>query len=253
VSASQQFCCGERLRANIIAQMSEPINAKRRAGERAGELVEDGMTVGLGTGSTAYWAVARLGERVREEGIRVRCVPTSRRTEEQARALNIPLVTFADVRELDLTIDGADEIGPGLALIKGGGGALLREKLVAAASRRMVVVADASKRVPVLGRFPLPVEVVPFAWEVTTRRVAEVTGSEPRPRREGGGLYVTDNGNHVLDCPCGEIGDPAALERELKLLPGVVECGLFVGLASLAFVATDAGEVETIHPQSAFA
>ena len=141
--------------ANIIAQMSEPINAKRRAGERAVELVEDGMTLGLGTGSTAYWAVERLGERVRAEGLRVRCVPTSRRTEEQARGLGLPLVTFADVQELDLTIDGADEIGPGLALVKGGGGALLREKLVAAASRRMVVVADASKRVARLGRFPL--------------------------------------------------------------------------------------------------
>lgn len=228
--------------------MSEPINAKRRAGERAVELVEDGMTLGLGTGSTAYWAVARLGERVRDEGLRVRGVPTSRRTEEQARALGIPLVTFADVPELDLTIDGADEIGPGLALVKGGGGALLREKLVAASSRRMVVVADASKRVTVLGRFPLPVEVVPFAWEVTTRRVAEVARCEPAPRRDEGGLYVTDNGNYLLDCPCGAIDDPAALERALKLLPGVVECGLFVGLASLAFVATEAGEVETIEP-----
>ena len=226
--------------------MSQPINAKRLAGERAVELIEDGMTVGLGTGSTAYWAVARLGERVREENLRVRGVPTSRRTEEQARGLGIPLVGFAEARELDLTIDGADEIGPGLALIKGGGGALLREKLVAAASRRMVVVADASKRVPLLGRFPLPVEVVPFAWEVTTRRVAEVTRCEPVARRDRGELYVTDNGNYVLDCPCGEIADPAALERELKLLPGVVESGLFVGLASLAFVATDAGEVETI-------
>jgi ribose 5-phosphate isomerase A len=224
--------------------MSDATQAKRRAGERAVELVREGMTLGLGTGSTAYWAVARLGERVRE-GLRVRCVPTSRRTEEQARALGIPLTTFAEVRELDLTIDGADEIGPGLALVKGGGGALVREKLVAAASRRMVVVADASKRVPVLGRFPLPVEVVPFAWEVTARRVAEVTRSEPAPRREEGRLYLTDNGNYVLDCPCGEIRDPAALERALKLLPGVVESGLFVNLADLAYVATAEG-VETI-------
>lgn len=233
--------------------MTEARNAKRLAGERAVELVEDGMTVGLGTGSTAYWAVARLGERVREEGLRVRCIPTSRRTAEQARALGIPLVTFADVRELDLTIDGADEIGPGLALVKGGGGALLREKLVAAASRRLVVVADASKRVERLGRFPLPVEVVPFAWEVTARRVAEATGREPAARREGAELYVTDNGNYVLDCPCGEIGDPARLERELKLLPGVVECGLFVGLAELAFVADgDAVELIEAVPSSGF-
>src|SRR5438067_1596185 len=138
------------------------MDAKQRAGARSVEFIEDGMTVGLGTGSTAYWMVERLGERVRE-GLRVRCVPTSRRTEEQARALGIPLVTFAEVQQLDLAIDGADEIGPGLALIKGGGGALLREKLVASAARRFVVVADAGKRVAVLGRFPPPDESPLFA------------------------------------------------------------------------------------------
>ena len=222
------------------------MDAKRRAGERAVEFVEDGMVLGLGTGSTAYWMVARLGRRVRE-GLKVRCVPTSRRTEEQARALGIPLVTFAEVRRLDLAIDGADEIGPGLALIKGGGGALLREKLVARAAARFVVIADASKRVEILGRFPLPVEVAPFAWEVTTRRVAEVTGTEPLLRRdERGEAYLTDNGNYVLDCRCGEIRDPEKTERELKLLTGVVECGLFVGMADAAVVATD-DEVEIIE------
>jgi ribose 5-phosphate isomerase A len=215
------------------------MDAKERAGARSVEFIEDGMTVGLGTGSTAYWMVERLGERVRE-GLRVRCVPTSRRTEEQARSLGIPLVTFDDVQHLDIAIDGADEIGPGLALIKGGGGALLREKLVAAAASRFVVVADASKRVEVLGRFPLPVEVVPFAWEVTARRVAEVTKVEPALRRDqAGGVYVTDNGNYILDCRCGEIRDPVATERELKMLTGVVECGLFVEMADLAVVATD--------------
>jgi ribose 5-phosphate isomerase A len=222
------------------------MDAKQRAGYKAVELVEDGMTLGLGTGSTAYWAVERLGERVREEGLRVRCVPTSRRTEEQARSLGIPLVTFAEVHRLDLAIDGADEIGPGLALIKGGGGALLREKLVAAAARRFVVIADASKKVEVLGKFPLPVEVVPFAWEVTARRVAEAVGVEPQLRRDASGAtYVTDNGNYILDCRCGEIRDPATMERELKLLTGVVECGLFVGMADEAIVATDEG-VEVI-------
>src|SRR5437763_5067515 len=204
------------------------------------------MTVGLGTGSTAYWMVERLGVRVRE-GLRVRCVPTSRRTEDQARRLEIPLVTFADVQQLDLAIDGADEIGPDLALIKGGGGALLREKLVAAAARRFVVVADAGKKVEVLGKFPLPVEVVTFAWEVTARRVAEVLQVEPTLRRDGeGSAYVTDNGNYILDCRCGEIRDPAAKERELKMLTGVVECGLFVGMADLAVVATD-DDVEIIE------
>src|SRR5437763_10179046 len=159
------------------------MDAKQRAGARAVEFIEDGMTVGLGTGSTAYWMVERLGERVRE-GLSVRGVPTSRRTQEQARRLGIPLVTFADVQQLDLAIDGADEIGPDLALIKGGGGALLREKLVARAARRFIVVADASKRVEVLGRFPLPVEVVPFAWEVTSLGVSEVTNTEAQLRRD---------------------------------------------------------------------
>jgi ribose 5-phosphate isomerase A len=228
--------------------MTEPTNAKQRAGFKAVEFIEDGMTVGLGTGSTAYWMVERLGERVRA-GLSVRGVPTSRRTEEQARRLGIPLTTFDEVRRLDLAIDGADEIGPGLALIKGGGGALLREKLVAAAARRFVVIADAGKRVSVLGRFPLPVEVVPFAWEVTALRVASVTRAEPTLRRtEGGDIYLTDNGNYILDCRCGEIPDPEKTERELKLLTGVVECGLFVRMADLAIVATD-DEVEVIESQ----
>ena len=218
------------------------MDAKQRVGFRAAEFVEDGMSVGLGTGSTAYWLVERLGVRVREEGLRVRCVPTSRRTEEQARALGIPLVSLGEVGELDLAIDGADEIGPGLALIKGGGGALLREKLVASAARRFIVIADASKKVSVLGCFPLPVEVVPFAWELTARRVASVTKAEALLRRdEGGEPYVTDNGNYILDCRCGEIPDPAWTERELKALTGVVESGLFVGMADLAVVSTDEG------------
>lgn len=215
------------------------MDAKQRTGFKAAEFVEDGMTVGLGTGSTAYWLVERLGRRVRE-GLRVRCIPTSRRTEEQALSLGIPLVTFSDVTELDLAIDGADEIGPSLALIKGGGGALLREKLVARAARRFVVIADASKRVETLGRFPLPVEVVPFAWEVTALSVAEVTNAEPQLRRdEHDEIYLTDNGNYILDCRCREIRDPERTERELKLLTGVVECGLFVNMADLAIVATD--------------
>jgi len=226
--------------------MDKALNAKQRAGEKSVEYVEDGMTLGLGTGSTAYWMVERLGERVRE-GLDVRCVPTSLRTEEQARKLGIPLVTLGEVRRLDLTIDGADEIGPGLALIKGGGGALLREKLVAAASARMIVVADTGKRVETLGRFPLPVEVVPFAWEVTASRVAEVTGVEPSARRAGAELYSTDNGNYILDCGCGTIKDPESMERELKLLPGVVECGLFVGIADLAILAGDDGELEILE------
>ena len=226
------------------------MDAKQRAGFKAAEFVREGMSVGLGTGSTAFWMVERLGERVREEGLRVRCVPTSRRTEEQARALGIPLVSLGEVASLDLAIDGADEIGPDLALIKGGGGALLREKLVAGAARRFVVIADASKRVGVLGRFPLPVEVVPFAWELTARRVAAVTKAEAVLRRGAGGeAYMTDNGNYILDCRCGEIPDPERMERELKTLVGVVECGLFVGMCDLAIVASD-GDVQLVERSS---
>jgi ribose 5-phosphate isomerase A len=222
------------------------MDAKQRVGFRAAEFVEDGMRVGLGTGSTAHWLVERLGERVRA-GLRVRCVPTSRRTEEQARALGIPLVTLGEVVELDIAIDGADEIGPDLALIKGGGGALLREKLVASAARRFVVIADKSKRVEVLGRFPLPVEVVQFGWELTARRVAAVTEVEPVLRREtNGDPFVTDNGNYILDCRCGELPDPARTEHELKSLAGVVESGLFVGMADTAVVA-DAEGLEIIE------
>jgi ribose 5-phosphate isomerase A len=221
------------------------MDAKQRAGFRAAEFIEDGMAVGLGTGTTAHWMVERLGERVRA-GLRVRCVPTSRRTEEQARALGIPLVSLGEAASLDLALDGADEIGPGLALIKGGGGALLREKLVASAARRFVVIADASKRVEVLGRFPLPVEVVQFGWELTARRVAAVTSVEPALRRAAGGEpFVTDNGNYILDCRCGAIPDPARTERELKSLTGVVESGLFVNMADLAVIA-DGDAIELI-------
>jgi ribose 5-phosphate isomerase A len=217
------------------------MDAKQRAGFRAAEFVEDGMRVGLGTGSTARWLVERLGARVRE-GLRVRCVPTSRRTEEQARSLGIPLATLGEVGELDLAIDGADEIGPELALIKGGGGALLREKLVASAARRFVVIADGSKKVGLLGRFPLPVEVVQFGWELTARRVAAVTGVEPVLRVRGDGeTFVSDNGNFIIDCRCGAIPDPARMERELKSLTGVVESGLFVRLADSAVIADGEG------------
>jgi ribose 5-phosphate isomerase A len=153
-----------------------------------------------------------------------------------ALELGIPLTTFAEVEEIDLTIDGADEINPDLNLIKGGGGALLREKLVAAASRRLVIVADSSKRVATLGTFPLPVEIIPFAWEVTKRRIAALNCA-PTLRTSNGSSYVTDNGNYILDCACGAITDPVSLERQLKLLPGVVETGLFVGMADLAIIA----------------
>lgn len=226
------------------------MDAKQAAAERAAELVKDGMRLGLGTGSTAAHFVAALGRRV-AEGLRVVAVPTSEATRRQAEALRIPLATLDEEPELDLTVDGADEIGPGLALIKGGGGALLREKLVAGASRRMVVIADGSKRVAQLGRFPLPVEVIPFGFETTRRRIEEVLAqSYGRPiatalrRRPGGDPFLTDSGHWIVDARLGAIADPASLGRALKAVLGVVEHGLFVGLASAALIGTQEGVIE---------
>lgn len=214
------------------------MNLKQAAGERAAEFVKDGMTVGLGTGSTVYWTIRRLGELVIKQKLKIRAVPTSLETENLAREFGIPLVTFADVSELDLTIDGADEISLTLDLIKGGGGALLREKLVAEASERLMIVADESKLVANLGLFPLPVEIVPFAWETTAKRVKSLN-LKPTLRINKGKTFVTDNENYILDCATsgGKIENPAELYRALKLLPGVVEIGLFVQMASVAIVA----------------
>jgi ribose 5-phosphate isomerase A len=220
------------------------MEAKRLAGEKATEYVQDGMTVGLGTGSTAQWTVRRLGELVRQ-GLQIRGIPTSEQTAKLAREVGIPLISFAQVSALDLTIDGADEISPALDLIKGGGGALLREKLVAAASRRLIIVADASKRVPVLGDFGLPVEVVPFAWEVTERRLASL-GARTKRRGATEAPFVTDNGNYIIDCDFGPIAEPGDLHREIKLLPGVVETGLFVGMADTVVIGAEGG-VEVIE------
>jgi ribose 5-phosphate isomerase A len=215
------------------------MNLKQQAGEKAVEFVKDGMTIGMGTGSTVYWTIRRLGELVRE-GLKIRIVPTSKQTENLAIEHHISLVTFADVRELDLTIDGADEINPALDLIKGGGGALMREKLVATASKQLIVVADQSKVVSHLGAFPLPVEVVPFGWETTIRRIENLKLSAALRIREGK-VFITDNGNYVLDCHCGKIENPTNLHRELKLLTGVVETGLFTGMASIAVIASGDG------------
>ncbi len=204
--------------------------AKKMAGERAADFVENGMVVGLGTGSTAMWAIHRLGARV-QEGLNIRAIGTSRQTEELAREVHIPLVTFAEVKELDLAIDGADEVARDLSLIKGGGGALLREKLVASSARRFLVIVDQTKRVRHLGQFPLPVEVVPFGWELTQSRI-EKKGcrAKLRMKKDHKETYMTDNGNYILDCDFNEILDPSSLHRDLKALPGVVETGLFIDM-----------------------
>jgi ribose 5-phosphate isomerase A len=223
---------------------------KRQAAAAALSEIRPGMRIGLGTGSTARQLVDLVGERVRE-GLDVLCVPTSEVTAAQARGLGIPLTTLDDTPELDLTIDGADEIGPGLGLIKGGGAALLREKIVAAASRRMVVIADRSKLVETLGRYPLPIEVNRFGLATTrlaVERVARQYGAEgPAQLRldAAGQPLVTDGGHLILDAFFGRISRPEALSISLHDVPGVVEHGLFLGLCQRAYVAGPGG-IETI-------
>jgi ribose 5-phosphate isomerase A len=222
---------------------------KRAAAERAVALVFDGMRVGLGTGSTAKHFVSLLAERARG-GLRVVGVPTSETTRAQAEREGIPLTTLDEAPELDLTVDGADELDDRLRLVKGGGGALLREKIVAAASRRMVVIADGSKRVKELGRFPLPIEVVPFGLEATKRAIGRAlesagAGGELRLRSAANGTpFVTDSGHCILDAHLGRIDAPERVAAALAAVPGVVEHGLFLGLATGAIVATAEGLVE---------
>ncbi|MFA7305402.1 MAG: ribose-5-phosphate isomerase RpiA [Hyphomicrobium sp.] len=219
---------------------------KRQAAEQALGYVEDGMKLGLGTGSTAAKFVDLLGAKVKA-GLKVVCVPTSEATRAQAAALGIPLATLDQHPALDLTVDGADEIDEELRLIKGGGGALLREKIVAVASDRVVIIADGSKRVEILGRFPLPVEVVPFGLASTQRLIFQMAadagcdGDIKLRTGANGAPFVTDNGNHIFDCSFGAIDDPEALDDALKLIPGVVESGLFLGIADVGIIAGPMG------------
>ncbi|MFC3077589.1 ribose-5-phosphate isomerase RpiA [Phenylobacterium terrae] len=217
---------------------------KKAAGYAAADLVDSGMVVGLGTGSTAAWFVRALAERKLD----VRCVPTSQATADLGASLGLTIISLEDVTEVDLTVDGADEIGPGLALIKGGGAALLREKLVWEASRRCVVIADAAKQVPLLGAFPLPIEVVAFGHRTTALRICDALaecdlGVAPRLRVKDGAPVRTDGGNLIYDAPCGRIEDPAALARALKSVTGVVDHGLFLDLADQALVGGPGGVV----------
>jgi ribose 5-phosphate isomerase A len=208
---------------------------KELAGRAAAKLVNDGDIVGVGTGSTAYFAILALGERVKA-GLKIIGIPTSNGSADLARGVGIPLSTLEQHPEIDIDIDGADEIDPHLNLIKGGGGALLREKVIAAASKKFVVIADSAKLVSTLGKFPLPVEVTSFARTVVEKKIAGLGASVKWRTRPDGSLYITDNGNPILDCCFGKIEDPATLARTLSNIPGVVEHGLFIGLASIALV-----------------
>ncbi len=217
--------------------------AKRMAARRALEFVEDGMLLGLGSGTTSSIFIQELGERVKQ-GLHVRGIATSTASQRLAESLAIPITTFDETPILDLAIDGADEVGPDLALIKGGGGAMLREKIVASAAKKFIVIADSSKLVRQLGRFPLPVEVIQMALPVVRRKL-EAFGLNPNLRHHpDGSRYITDEGNCILDCSCVEITDPAKTAADIRGIPGVVEHGLFLGMASLALIASDQGVIE---------
>jgi ribose 5-phosphate isomerase A len=219
---------------------------KEAAGRAAAKLVRDGDIVGLGTGSTAYFAVVALGERVKA-GLKIIGIPTSVQTADQARAAGIPLTTLDEHPEINITIDGADELDHNLNLIKGGGGALTREKIIATASKKMVVVADSGKVVPTLGKFPLPLEIIAFARTVIEKKIASLAATPKLRMKPDGSPFITDNGNQILDCSFGRIEDPAALARELSDTPGIVEHGLFIGIAKLAVIGRE-GSVEELRP-----
>ena len=224
---------------------------KQQAAVEAAQLVENGMVVGLGTGSTATFLIDALAARVRE-GLRIDAIATSERSAAQASEAGMRVIGFDATQDIDIDIDGADEIETThLDLIKGLGGALLREKIVAAASRRFVVIADDSKLVTRLGeRTHVPVEVVTFGWEATARRLMDI-GAHPQPREKGEGIFfVTDGGNIILDCKFGAIADPTAVERAIRDVVGVIETGLFIGRAGLAIVAGADG-VRRLHPEAA--
>src|ERR1700723_1108573 len=226
-----------------VLEKSQQDQLKKQAGEAAARLVEDGMIVGLGTGSTAQYAIAALGHRVAEEGIRIFGIPTSARTMQQAQSVGIPLTSFAEHVAIDLTIDGADEILPGpLYLIKGHGGALLREKIVAAASKRMVVVADDTKLVKTLGSLvSVPVEVVPYGWQATEKKLARLEGKPALRLGSDKKPFVTDGGHYIIDCAFGAMNDPKEIAHHLDHVVGAVEHGLFLKYASEAFIGGPGG------------
>jgi ribose 5-phosphate isomerase A len=211
---------------------------EKEAASRASlRFIKDGQIVGLGTGSTAAYFIEFLGQQVKK-GLRIRGIASSDRSREQAASLGIPITTLDECPEIDVTIDGADEVDPQLRLIKGGGGALLREKIVASASKQLVIIADASKKVPVLGKFGLPIEVIKFAQAVVKRKV-EALGARVSLRQVADSKpFLTDENNHILDCHFGEIHDPVGLARKLSDMPGIVEHGLFIGMAKVVLIAS---------------
>ncbi len=234
----------------MSGELSPIDKAKFVAAKRATDFVEDGMRVGLGTGSTAAWLVRCLGDMV-EGGLRMKGVPTSTRTAALARDVGIEVISLDEAKWLDLTIDGADEFDSSLNLIKGGGGALLQEKIVATASDQMVVIADAGKEVEHLGAFPLPIEVIPFGWQTTQALIEEtlismdVLGRTSSLRMNGSAPFVTDEGNYIIDLHLGRIGNPRQMALVLNQMPGVVENGLFIDICDTVILGFGDGKVET--------
>ena len=210
------------------------------------QYIEDDMKVGLGTGSTMYYAIKHLGERVKE-GLNIVCVPTSEKTAEWAEKFEIPLSDFSEIRSLDIAIDGADEVDENLQLIKGGGGALLREKIVADAAKKFIVIVDESKVVKILGKFKLPIEVIPFGWKITAQSI-ESLGCKAILRKKEEEIFVTDNQNYILDCDFSEIHHPEQLNNTLKSIVGVVETGLFINMTKKVLVSRSAtNEINEIN------
>lgn len=226
---------------------TDPTNAKKSAAIKAAELVTNGMTFGLGTGSTVFWLIEELGKK-KQEGWIIKVVPTSKASEKLAIEKGLTVLQLQDVDQLALTIDGADEIDSAGQLIKGGGGALLREKLVAAASQRLVIIADDTKLVFRLGQFPLPVEVIPFGYKQVMKKIKAAGFAESVVLRERNGeVFMTDQSNYILDCHCKSIPDVAALDQLLHAIPGVVETGLFFNMANQAILGNDKGSVQVMN------
>lgn len=224
--------------------MTSQDEIKKRTGEYAVNLIGENMVVGIGTGSTAYWFIQALGRRVKE-GLNCLGVPTSKESKDHAIDCGIPLAELNDVSTIDITIDGADEIDPSLRLIKGGGGALLQEKMVAAASKRLIIIADHTKWVHHLGKFPLPVEVIPYGWKQVQQKIRHRYQIEVQPRIKNDKIFISDHGHYILDCFFESIHDPETLNVSLHNIPGVVETGLFIHLAHAAIVGLSDGSVQT--------
>lgn len=222
----------------------QSINTKKSAAEKAVTYIKHGMNIGLGTGSTAYWAIQSIGELVKQ-GMELKAVATSIPSENLAKELGISIVSFNDIEKLDITIDGADEVDENLRLIKGGGGALLREKIVASATELYIIIADESKLVKTLGLFPLPVEVVLFGWEMTVRQLKKL-GCSTQTRMGGGTPFISDNGNYIIDCSFGTIAEPEILQQEINAIPGVVDNGLFLHMADKVILGKSDGSTRIL-------